>query len=162
MPKYAVIKAMKVLLQTTNNRESQLVWWCFGHDCVVRSQGNPSVPLLPVLLCGLKMETWYNCKQCWPFGECGQWISKPPSHLFKFLYWATRMYRKKAVCVTNFTWILLDNRVYVAASVSVSFYFGCQNYLAAGYFCYIFGNFETFLVIFRVWRQIFKKDRVCH
>ena len=48
IPKYAVTKAMEVLLETTNNNsESQLVWWCCGHDCVVRSQGNPSVPLLP-------------------------------------------------------------------------------------------------------------------
>ena len=48
MPKYAVTKAMKVLLETTNNNssESQLVWICCGHDCVARSQGNPSVPLL--------------------------------------------------------------------------------------------------------------------
>ena len=47
MPKYAVTKAMKVLHETTNNNsESQLVWWCCGHDCVARSQGNPSVLLL--------------------------------------------------------------------------------------------------------------------
>ena len=47
MPKYAVTKAMKVLRETTNNNsESQLVWWRSGHDCIVTSQGNPSVPLL--------------------------------------------------------------------------------------------------------------------
>ena len=39
---------MKVLLEfTNNNSESQLVRLYCGHDCVVRSQGNPSVPLLP-------------------------------------------------------------------------------------------------------------------
>ena len=32
-----------------------------------------------VLLCGLWMGTWYNCKQCWPFCEYCQWI---PSHHF--------------------------------------------------------------------------------
>ena len=48
MPKYAVRKAMKVLLETTKNYSGlQLVRLCCGHDCIVRSQGNPSVPLLP-------------------------------------------------------------------------------------------------------------------
>ena len=94
MPKYAVTKAMKVLLETTNNNsESQLVWWCCGHDCVARSQGNPSVPLLSGSTMQSVNGTWYNCKQCWPFCEYCQWI---PSH--HFICWSSCTEPQECCC----------------------------------------------------------------
>ena len=34
---------------TSTNSESKLIGWCWHHDCVVRSQGNTFIPLLPAL-----------------------------------------------------------------------------------------------------------------
>ena len=75
--------------------------------------------------------------------------------------------RNTVFCMQNICTVapqrhIKKNQVYAAVCVSVSSNFGCQNYLSAVYFCYIFGSFETLLAIYRVWRQIFKKARVRH
>ena len=46
-----------------------------------------------VLLCGLWMGTWYNCKQCWPFCEYCQWI---PSH--HFICWSSCTEPQECCC----------------------------------------------------------------
>ena len=71
-------------------------------------------------------------------------------------------YRKKPECVTNYTYILLENQVSAAVSVSVSSNFDCKNYLSVGCSCYIFGSFETFLAIVEFEDRYSKKARVCH
>ena len=92
MPKYAVTKAMKVLLETTNNNsESQLVWWCCGHDCVARSQGNPSVPLLSGSTLRPVDGNMVQLQAVLAFLWILPMNSQPPFYLLKFLYWATRM-----------------------------------------------------------------------
>ena len=64
-------------------------------------------------------------------------------------------WRKRPVCVSHFTYILLESVVYAAVSVSVSFNFGCQNNLFQAIFA-------TFLIVLRhFWKYVKFEDRYC-
>ena len=70
---------------------------CYG-DVVGMTVLQDHVAILPflcyrVLLCGLWMGTWYNCKQCWPFCEYCQWI---PSH--HFICWSSCTEPQECCC----------------------------------------------------------------
>ena len=83
-------KLWKICLKLLT-KQSQLVWWCFGHDCVLRSQGDPSVPLLlgPIMhsVDGIMVQLLAMLAFWWTL-----LLNLPATiRMFKFLYWATSL-----------------------------------------------------------------------